>query len=94
VNIILYLKNIHSRPVSPGIVQQIMPNLFIYDTLDTWSIVRLTATKFEPFKFSVLGFVFAYISNIQIFMILYDFCLFPACFGYIIVKVRNLERQM
>jgi hypothetical protein len=53
--------------------------------------VCLTATKFEPFVFSVLGFAFAYVSKIHIIMILYDFCLLPC---YINVNIRNLERQM
>jgi hypothetical protein len=49
-----------------------MSNLFTYGSLDTWIIVCLTATKYEPFTFSVLGFAFAYVSNIHILMILYD----------------------
>jgi hypothetical protein len=36
--------------------------------------ISLTANKFESFMFSVLGFTFAYVSNIHIIMILYDFC--------------------
>jgi hypothetical protein len=54
-----------------------MLNLSIYGNLDTRTILCLTATKFQPFKFSVLGFVFVYIYNIQIIMILYDFRLWP-----------------
>jgi len=42
--------------------------------------------------FSVLGFAFAYISNIHITMILYDICLLPVYFCYIIVNVWNFER--
>jgi hypothetical protein len=38
-------------------------------------MVRLTATKFEPFIFPVLGFALAYILNIRIIMILNNFCL-------------------
>jgi len=44
--------------------------------------------------FSVLGFAFAYILDIHIITIMYDFCLLPAYFGYTITKVWNLERQM
>jgi hypothetical protein len=57
-------------------------------------IVRLTATKFKPFIFFVLGIAVAYILNIHTIMILKNFCLFPAYFGSVIMKVRNLERQM
>jgi hypothetical protein len=44
----------------------------------------------EPFVFPALGFAFPYVSNIHIIMILYDFCLLPAYFGYIVADVRNL----
>jgi hypothetical protein len=37
---------------------------------------------------------FAYVSNIYIIMSLCDFCLLPTYFCYVIVNVRNLERQM
>jgi len=49
--------------------------------------ICLTATKFEHFIFSVLGFALAYILNIHIIIILNDFCLFPAYFGYVIINV-------
>jgi hypothetical protein len=55
--------------------------------------VRLTVTKFEPF-ICMFGFALTYILNIHIIMILNTFCLFSAYFGYIIIKVRNLERQV
>jgi hypothetical protein len=43
--------------------------------------------------FSVLGFAFACVSNIHIFVILCDFWLLSAYFCYIIVNIRILERQ-
>jgi hypothetical protein len=46
-----------ARPVSSGTVQQIMPTLYTYGSLDTW-----TATKFQLFVFPMLGFDFAYAS--------------------------------
>jgi hypothetical protein len=54
----------------------------------------LTAAKFKPLVFSVLGFALPYIADICIFIILYDFCLLAASFCYIIVNVRNIERFM
>jgi hypothetical protein len=56
----VYLHSLHSRPIRPRIVQQIMSKRFYL-----WTVTCLTATKFEPFKFSVLVFVFACILDIQ-----------------------------
>jgi hypothetical protein len=44
--------------------------------LNTWTVVLLTAAKFKPLIFSVLGFALSYIADIYIFMSLYD--LLPA----------------
>jgi hypothetical protein len=54
----------------------------------------MTAAKFKPFVFPVSGFALSNIANIFILMILYDFCLLPALFCYVIVNVRNLESHM
>jgi hypothetical protein len=54
----------------------------------------MTAAKFKPLIFSVLGFALSNISNIFIFMILDDFCLLPALFCYVIINVWNLESHM
>jgi hypothetical protein len=81
---------IHARPVSPALCRRICLIL----SLDTRTIVRLTATKFEPFCVFGVGFRFCYVSNIHIIVILYDFYLLPAYFCYIIVNVRNFERQI
>jgi hypothetical protein len=53
-------------------------NLCYNSSLDTWTAVRLTAAKFKPCMFSVLGFALTNIADIHIFMILYNFCLLPA----------------
>jgi hypothetical protein len=71
-----------------------MPNSCNFGSLDNSTILCLTAAKSEPFIFPVLGFVFACVSKIYIFMILYDFCLLLASFCYIVVNVRNFECQM
>jgi hypothetical protein len=42
----------------------------------------------------MLGFIFAYVSNILIVVNLYVFCLLTAYICYIIIDVRDLERQM
>jgi hypothetical protein len=54
-------------------------------------ICLTTITQFEPFVFPMLGFIFAYVSDIYIIMSLYDFCLLPTYFCYVIINVRNLE---
>jgi hypothetical protein len=50
----------------------------------------VTATKFKPFIFSELDLAFSYVSKICTIMILYDFCLLPAYFCYIIFNVREV----
>jgi hypothetical protein len=57
-------------------------------------VVNMTAAKFKPLVFPVLGFALSNIANIFVLMILYDFCLLPALFSYVIVNVRNLESRM
>jgi len=50
---------VHARPASLGIMQQIMTNSYcFYGSLDTPTIVCLTATKFQAFMSSLLGFSF------------------------------------
>jgi hypothetical protein len=58
-----------SQSVSPGIVQQNMPYYYYYycyyyyydDSLNISTIICLTATNFESFTFSVLGFAFSHV---------------------------------
>jgi hypothetical protein len=59
-------------------------------SLVTWTDIHMTAAKFKPLTFSVLGFALSSVANICIFMILDDFCLL--C--YVMVNVRNLESLM
>jgi hypothetical protein len=63
---------VHVRPVSPGTVQQIMPTLYTNGSLDTLTITCLTATMIKAFMFPMLGFIFAYVLNILIVVILCD----------------------
>jgi hypothetical protein len=58
-----------------ALCKQIMPTLCTYGSLDTWTIVCLIATNFEPFMFPMSGFIFASVSNILIVANLYDFFL-------------------
>lgn len=42
----------------------------------------------------MLGFALSYVANICIFMILYDFCLFPAYFSYTVIYERKFESHL
>jgi hypothetical protein len=54
----------------------------------------LDAAKFRPPIFSVLGFAFSNVTNVCIFMILYDLCLLPAQFHYVTVNIRYLKSHV
>jgi hypothetical protein len=47
------------------------------DSLDTRTVVQMTAAKFKPFIFSVLDFAMSNVANIFTFMILDVFRLLP-----------------
>jgi hypothetical protein len=57
-------------------------------------VISLTAAKFKPCIFSMSGFTLSCASNMFILMILYDFCLLPAQFYYMIVYVRKVESHV
>jgi hypothetical protein len=46
------------------------------------------------FIFSLSGFAFSDVAKICIFMILYDLCLLPAQFRYVIINIRYLENHV
>jgi hypothetical protein len=46
-------------------------------SLVPWTVACLTAAKSKPLIFLVSGFALYNVANIYIFIILYDFCLFP-----------------
>jgi hypothetical protein len=62
-------------------------------SLVTWKVVSLTAAKFKLLYF-MSRFALSYAANMFILMILYDFCLFPAQFCYIIVYIRKVESRV
>jgi hypothetical protein len=75
--------------------KQIMPSLRILcnnGSLVTWTIVSLT-TAFKPLIFSISDFALSYTANLFVLMILYDFCLFPAQFCYIILYMRKVWKS-
>jgi hypothetical protein len=80
--------------VSPDSAKHIVPILCIWcynDCLVTWTVVSLTTAKFKPLIFSMSGFALSYTVNMFSLLILYDFCLLPAQFHYIIVYIWKVE---
>jgi hypothetical protein len=79
---VFYVYAIYTRPLSAQAQYsrscQNICSLRYNSSLETWTVVHLTAAKFKPLMFYVLGFALPYIADICIFMILYDFCLLPA----------------
>jgi hypothetical protein len=77
-----YVYAMYTRPLSAQAQYsrscQNICSLRYNSSLDTWTVVGLTAAKFKPLMFSVLGFTLPYIEDICILMILYNFCLLPA----------------
>jgi hypothetical protein len=63
------IHNIYIASLSPGSVQQIMPQLLVafatMAVLDTWTVVHTTAAKFKPLVFPVSGFA---LSNVGIYL--------------------------
>jgi hypothetical protein len=87
----------HKSFVSTGVSEQIMPILHFLchnGSLVTWTVASLTTAKFNPLIFSTSGFALSYTTNMFILMILYDFCLFPAQFCYIIVYIRKVKSSV
>jgi hypothetical protein len=54
-------------------------SLHYNDSLVTWTVIHMTATKFKSLIFSVSGFALSNAANILIFMILDDFCYSYLC---------------
>jgi hypothetical protein len=84
----------HKSSVNTGFTEQIMLILRILcynGSLVTWTVAILTTAKFKPLIFSVSGFALSYTADMFILMILYDLCLLPAQFCYIIVYIRKVK---
>jgi hypothetical protein len=87
----------YKSSVSTGFAKQIMSILRILGyngSSVTWTVVRLTTAKFKPTVFSMSGFPLSYSVNMLTSMILYDFCLLPAQFYYIIVYIWKVESRV
>jgi hypothetical protein len=63
-------------------------------SLVTWTVVSLPAAKFKPLIFSMSRFALSNAANMFNLMTLYDFCLLPAQFCYIIVHIRKVESRV
>jgi hypothetical protein len=65
-----------------------------YGTLNTRTVVHVTAAKFQPLILSTSCIALPNVTNILIFMILNDLCLLPAYCRYVIIHERNLENHI
>jgi hypothetical protein len=57
-------------------------------------IISLTTAMFKPHTLYMSGFALCYTANVFILVILYDFCLLPAQFYYIIVYIQKVESRV
>jgi hypothetical protein len=83
--------------VRTGFAKQIMPILrilFYNGSLVIWTVVSLATAKFKALIFSMSGFALSHTTNMFILMILYDFCLSPAQFCYIIAYIGKMESRV
>jgi hypothetical protein len=87
---------LHASPLSIQALQsRICLSCLCYNgSLVTWTVVCFPAAMFKPLVFSMSDFALSYVENMFILMILYDFCLLPAKFSYIIVHIRKVERRI
>jgi hypothetical protein len=83
--------------VSTGFTEQTMPILRILcynGSLVTSTAVSLTTAKFKTLVFSMAGFLLSYTAKMFILIILYDSCLSPIQFCYIIVYIGKVESRV
>jgi hypothetical protein len=95
----MLLKNLpcvlYTNPLSVQALQSrsclILLILCYNGSLLTWMVIRLTTAKFKPLIFSVSSFVLSYAENMFILMILFDLCLLPAQFWFMIIYILKVE---
>jgi hypothetical protein len=84
---------LYTSPLSVQALQSRSPILCILcynSSLVTWTVVSLTTAEFKSPIFSMSGFALSYTTN----MILYDFCLSPSQFCYLMVCIRKVESNV
>jgi hypothetical protein len=91
---IQYIQGLFQSRLSTADYALVTSSLQNNDSLVTWTVIHMTASKFKPLIFSVSGFALSNVSNIFIFMILDDFSLLPAWFCYLIINVRYMKSLM
>jgi hypothetical protein len=70
-----YMQGLFQPRIGTAYYALVTSSLHYNDSLDTWTVVHMTASKFKPLIFPVSGFDLSNVANIFIFMILDDFCL-------------------
>jgi hypothetical protein len=83
----MYVYTTHTRPLS--VQAQYISSSCYNSSLVSWMVVCLTTAKFKPLIFTVSGFALSNVAKLCIFVTLYDFCLLPAYFCYIIIWQLN-----
>jgi hypothetical protein len=91
---IQYIQGLFQSRLGTADYAIVTSSLHYSDTLVIWTVIHMTAAKFQPIIFSVSGFALSNVANIFILMILDDFCLLPALFCYIIINVRYIKSHM
>jgi hypothetical protein len=69
---IQYIQGLFQSRLGTADYAPVTSSLHYNDSLDTWTVICLTAAKFKPLIFSVSGFALSNVANIFIFMILDD----------------------
>jgi hypothetical protein len=72
---IQYIQGIVQSRLGTADFALVTSNVHNNDSLDTWTVIHMTAAKFKPLIFSVSGFALSIVANSFIFMILDDFYL-------------------
>jgi hypothetical protein len=75
---IQFVQNLRQSRLGTVLLCPINSSLRYNGSLDTWTVIRVTASKSESFVFSVPGFALLNIANIFIFMIFNGFGLLSA----------------
>jgi hypothetical protein len=66
---IQYIQGLFQSKLGTADYALVISSLHYNDSLVTWTIIHMTAAKFNPLIFSVSGFALSNVSDILIFMI-------------------------
>jgi hypothetical protein len=93
----IYIRTIYTRFLQSGLGRAdsaLKCSLCYNGYLDTWTALCLIATKFQLLLFFMPSFFFSYVTNVCIFVILYDLSVLPAQFCYAVINIWHMERYI